>query len=147
MLEAVKKSLRGGGVGRQGGRTVEGTLVGDIIHQQYAHGAAVICRGDGAEALLSCRVPNLQLHALAIQFNGPDLEVDADGGDERGRKRVFAEAQQAARLANARVAYQQQLDLERVAVRSASVAERWRGGAVRGQDKGTEGGEELTRKS
>jgi len=60
---------------------------------------------------LASSVPYLQLHALAVELNGTDLEVDADGGDERGRKRVFAEAQQAARLAYARVAYEEQFDL------------------------------------
>jgi hypothetical protein len=52
-------------------------------------------------------IPYLQLHALAVELDGADLEVDADGGDERGRERVFAEAQQTARFAYARVAYEE----------------------------------------
>jgi hypothetical protein len=31
---------------------------------------------------LACRVPYLQLYALAVKLNRADLEVDADGGDE-----------------------------------------------------------------
>jgi hypothetical protein len=77
-------------------RTVEGSLVGDVVYQQDAHGAAVVGSGDGAEALLAGGVPYLQLDALAIELNGPDLEVDADGGDEGRGEGVLAEAQQTA---------------------------------------------------
>jgi hypothetical protein len=31
---------------------------------------------------LTSGIPNLQLNALSIELNGPDLEVDADSGDE-----------------------------------------------------------------
>lgn len=92
-------------------RTVEAPLVGDVVDQQYAHGAPIVGRGNGAEALLAGRVPYLQLHALAVELDGPDLEVDADGGDEGGGKRVFAEPQQTARFAYARVANEEQFDL------------------------------------
>ena len=106
-------SIPGGGKGESRERTVERSLVGDIVYQQDAHGAAVVGGGDGAEALLAGRVPDLQLDALAIELDGPDLEVDADGGDEGRGEGVLAEAQQAARLADARVAYEEQLDLWR----------------------------------
>jgi len=53
---------------------------------------------------LTRRIPDLELDALAVQLDGADLEVDADRGDEGWRERVLAEAQQAARLAYARVA-------------------------------------------
>jgi hypothetical protein len=58
------------------------------------------------------RVPDLQFDALAVQLDRLDLEVDADGGDERRRERVVAESQQEAGLAHAAVADQQQLDQE-----------------------------------
>jgi hypothetical protein len=73
-------------------RTVEAPLVRHVIDQQYAHGTPVIRRRDGPEALLAGRVPDLQLHALAVELNGPDLEVDANRGDEGRRERVFAKA-------------------------------------------------------
>ena len=79
-----------------GEHTVEGPLVRDIVDEQDAHGTTVVGRRDGTEALLAGRVPDLQLDALAVELNGPNLEVDADGGDEGGRERVLAEAQQAA---------------------------------------------------
>jgi hypothetical protein len=92
-------------------RTVETPLVRHVIDQQDAHSTSVVCGGDGAEALLAGRVPYLQLHALAVELDGPDLEVDSDSRDEGRRERVFAEAQQAAGLADARVADQEQFDL------------------------------------
>lgn len=88
-------------------RTIEGPLVGDIVDQQDAHGAPVVGGGDGAETLLARRVPDLQLDPLAIELDRPDLEVDADGGDEGRREGVLAEAQQAAGLAHARIANEQ----------------------------------------
>ena len=39
---------------------------------------------------------NLELHGLALELDGANLEVDADGGDERGREGVFTESQQTA---------------------------------------------------
>lgn len=98
-------------MGQEGRHTVEGAFIRDVVDEQDAHGTPVVGGSDGAEALLPCRIPDLQLHPLAVQLDGPDLEVDADGRDERRRERVLAEAQQAARLAYARVADQQQLDL------------------------------------
>ena len=87
-----------------GKRTVERPLIRNIINQQDSHRPPVIRRRDGAEALLPCCVPYLQLHALAVQLDRPDLEVDADGCDEGGCEGVFAEAQQAAGFAHTGVA-------------------------------------------
>lgn len=91
--------------------TVKRPLVRDVVDEEDAHGAAVVGGGDGAEALLAGGIPYLELDALAVQLDGADLEVDADGRDEGRREGVFAEAQQTAGLAYARVADQQQLDL------------------------------------
>lgn len=92
-------------------RTLKRPLVRDVVDEQDAHGAAVVGGGDGAEALLAGRIPDLQLDALAVELDGPDLEVDADSGDEGRGEGVLAEAQQAAGLAHARVTDEQQLDL------------------------------------
>lgn len=35
---------------------VEGLLVGDVVHEDEAHGASVVGCGDGAVTLLTCRV-------------------------------------------------------------------------------------------
>ena len=60
---------------------VEGVLVRDIVHDNDAVRAAVVRRGDCAEALLSCRVPDLELDCLSLELERPDLEVDTDGRD------------------------------------------------------------------
>lgn len=36
--------------------SIEGLLVGDVIHEDKAHGSSVVGRGDGAVTLLTCRV-------------------------------------------------------------------------------------------
>ena len=82
-------------------RTVKASLIRHIVDQQNSHGTSVVCGGDGPEPFLSCGVPYLQLYPLAVQLNRPNLEVDADGGDEGRCEGVFAEAQQAAGLAYA----------------------------------------------
>ena len=79
-------------------------MIRDVVYQQDTHGTSVVSSCDGAEALLSGGIPYLQLHALAIQLNRADLEVDSDGGNEGGSEGVFAETQQTARFADAGVA-------------------------------------------
>lgn len=39
--------------------TVEAPFICDVVHEQDAHGASVICRRDGAEALLAGGIPYL----------------------------------------------------------------------------------------
>ena len=63
--------------------TIETLLVRDIVHQQNTHSTSVVCSCDRAKALLPGRIPDLKLHALSIQLNCPNLEIDANGGDER----------------------------------------------------------------
>src|ERR1700712_1752412 len=97
---------------RDSKRTVETLLVCDIVYKQDTHSASVVSGCDSAEALLSCSVPYLQLHTLAVKFDRADLEVDSDGGDKGRSEGVFAEAQQTARFADAGVAYEEQFDLQ-----------------------------------
>jgi hypothetical protein len=63
-------------------RTIEAPFICNVVHEQDPHGTSVVGRGDGPETLLAGGVPYLQLHALAVELDGADLEVDADGGDE-----------------------------------------------------------------
>jgi len=93
--------------------TVERPLVGDIVHEQNAHGATVVCRGNCPEALLASGIPDLELDTLTIKLDRPNLEVDTNGGDERGGEGVLTEPQQTARLADARVTNQEELDLKK----------------------------------
>ena len=76
--------------------TIETPLIRDIINQQNAHRTPIVSRGDGPESLLPRRVPYLQLHSLAVEFDGADLEIYAYGGDERGSEAVFTEAEETA---------------------------------------------------
>ena len=76
-------------------------MLADVVDEKGADSAAVVGGRDGAVAFLAGRVPDLQLDAFSVEFNGSDLEVDADGSDEGRSEGVFAEAQQAARFANA----------------------------------------------
>lgn len=71
--------------------TVKAALICDIVDQQDAHGASIVCSCDCTETLLTCSIPYLQFHSLPVELNSSDLKVDADGGNERGCKRVLAE--------------------------------------------------------
>ena len=44
---------------------------------------------------------NLELDALAVEFDGTDLEVDTDGGDKARSPGIVAEPEEQARLADA----------------------------------------------
>jgi hypothetical protein len=55
---------------------VKALLVGDIIDEHDAHGAAVVGGGDGPEPLLSGCVPDLELDLLSVQLDRPDFEID-----------------------------------------------------------------------
>ena len=104
----------------------ERLLVGDVVNKKNAHGAAVVSGGDSSKPFLMVvlanilqnkrmnarmtfylagGVPNLQLAALVVNFDGADLEIDADGGDERGVEGVVGEAEQQAALADTRISY------------------------------------------
>ena len=58
----------------------------------------------------------LELGRTADPFDCAYLEVNADSCDEGGSEGVFAEAQQAARFADAAVAYEKEFDLYRHAI-------------------------------
>ena len=52
-------------------------LLGAVVDEDDAHGTLVIRLRDRAEALLSRRVPHLQLHSLVLHIYSFDLEVDS----------------------------------------------------------------------
>lgn len=88
----------------------KGLLVGNIIHEQEAHGSPVVGRGDRSVAFLSCRVPYLQLDPLVVAVDGLDLEVNAHGADEGGSEGVICVAEQEGCLAHAAIANEQELE-------------------------------------
>lgn len=73
---------------------IERLFVSYIIHEDEAHGSTVISGCDGAIALLSSRVPDLQLDTLIIPEHGLDLEVNANSADKSRRERVVGIAEQ-----------------------------------------------------
>ncbi len=114
------------------------TIVGHVVDDNDAMCAAVVRRGDGPEPLLASRVPlrsppipristpshritrnghpgthNLQLDRLALELDRADLEVDADRRDVALGVGVVCESQEETRLADARVADEQELQRTR----------------------------------
>lgn len=53
----------------------------NFIQTPKARGLGDSRRGDGAEALLPCRIPDLQLHLLPVDLHSPNLEIHSDCGD------------------------------------------------------------------
>lgn len=92
---------------------VEGRLagVGDVVHEHDAVRRLVVRLRDGVEARLPRRVPDLQLHLLAVHFQVLRLVIHARCRQQGGGKFVLRKAQHQRRLAHAAVAQQQQLDL------------------------------------
>jgi len=91
---------------------VERSFVCNVVYEQDAHCPTVISSCDRSETFLTRSIPDLQLDTFSIKFDCPYLEVDADGGDERWCPCVVAETEQETRLADARVAYEEELDEE-----------------------------------
>ena len=89
---------------------VEGLVVGDVVDDDDAVGSAVVGRGNGAEALLPRGVPNLELDGLAVELDGADLEVDPDGGDVRLGVGVVGKSEEEARLSDAGISDEQELE-------------------------------------
>lgn len=52
---------------------LEGLGISGVVHDDDAVRAAVVAAGDGAEALLPCRVPDLQLDGLALELDRADF--------------------------------------------------------------------------
>ena len=75
-------------------------------------GSLVVDVGDVLEPLLAGGVPHLELDDAASLFDGPDLEVDADGGEEGGVEDVVGEPEEEAGLANGGVADDDDLEDE-----------------------------------
>ncbi len=55
--------------------------VSDVIHHNDTVRATIIAACNGAETLLTGRVPDLQFDCFAVQIDCPDLKVNPNGGD------------------------------------------------------------------
>ena len=71
---------------------VEALFIRHIIYQENTHRSAVVGSCDGPKALLPRSVPDLKLEALSLLLNGANLEVDSNGGDERGSEGIVRKA-------------------------------------------------------
>jgi len=89
---------------------VEGDLIRHVINQDHAMGATIIAARDCPEPFLSGGIPNLHLDDLALKVHGPDLEVDANGGNEVLGEGVIGKTKQEGGLAHATVANHQNLE-------------------------------------
>ena len=67
----------------------EALTVGDVVGHDDAVGTFVVAGRDGLEALLTCRVPDLQLDSFAVDVDGPNLEVHTNGGHKVFSKNVI----------------------------------------------------------
>lgn len=76
---------------------------------------SVIGACDGAEALLSCRVPlhdsyNLQLDCMSVYLQSAESKVNSNSGYITLTERVICKPQQQTRLAHSRVSNEHQLE-------------------------------------
>ena len=90
---------------------LKGSSIRHVVHQKNSLGTAEVRGGDGAEAFLSGRIPNLKLDALVVHFNVLDLEIDSDGGDEGGGKRVVGVTKEETGFPDSTIANHEQLAL------------------------------------
>jgi hypothetical protein len=52
---------------------VEGFSISHVVNNDNAVGATVVRRGNGPEAFLPGRVPNLELDGFCVKLNGTDF--------------------------------------------------------------------------
>ena len=81
-----------------------------VVHDDDSVSASVISGSDGAESLLSGRVPDLQFNPFAVNGHRADFKVHSDGGDVVAAKRVIGESDQQRTLANSGIADDEQLE-------------------------------------
>jgi hypothetical protein len=61
---------------------LERLSVSDIVDEDDTMGTLVIRSSDGFKSLLSGGVPDLKFDGVSSSFEGSDLEIDTDGGQE-----------------------------------------------------------------
>mmetsp|Transcript_110059 Transcript_110059/g.218627 ORF Transcript_110059/g.218627 Transcript_110059/m.218627 type:complete len:244 (-) Transcript_110059:59-790(-) len=84
--------------------------VGDIVGDDDAMCTSVIAGRNGAEAFLSCSVPDLHLDSFAIHSLRADLEINANCRLQVVPVHIVGKAQEHVRLANPRVTNQKKLE-------------------------------------
>lgn len=76
----------------------------NIVHQQRAHGTAVVRRRDGPVTLLTRRIPDLSLDGLRVDLDRSRGKLDADSRLAVQVELIAGEAAEKVRFADARVA-------------------------------------------
>ena len=79
---------------------VERLLPSDIIHQQGSGSPSIVAAGDRFERLLACRVPDLELDFLVVNFDRPRAELDTDRQVVLLTEPLVRELEKQARLAD-----------------------------------------------
>jgi len=80
-----------------------GLVLADVVDEESADGATVVCRGDGAVSLLAGGIPDLSLDGLRIDLDRAGGELDADGGLGIEVELVAGESTQKVGLSDTRV--------------------------------------------
>lgn len=55
-------------------------VLADVVHEQCANGASVVCRCDRSVSLLSGSIPDLRLNSLLVYLNRSGRKLNTDGG-------------------------------------------------------------------
>jgi hypothetical protein len=75
----------------------------DVIHKERARCISVVRSRNGAERLLACCVPDLQLHLLSPDLHDTSAKVHPDREVVHGAEPLVHELQEQTRLAHSRV--------------------------------------------
>lgn len=85
-----------------------------VINDHDPIGSTVVCARYCSKPLLPCGIPDLQLHNFSIDVNSLETEIDSYCSDVALGELIVSKPQKKARLSNARVTYEDQLDPRRV---------------------------------
>ena len=99
-----------------GRQIVEGAPLCDRVNEDDSCCALVIRLGDGFEALLACRVPDLHFDVESVDREDFDFEVYADGGDVVGFEVIVDEAEEDVGFSDCSVSDDDQFDHVVVAI-------------------------------
>ena len=81
----------------------EGQTLGNVVHQKCPNCPTVICAGDCAVALLTCRIPDLRLDELTIGDDATSRKFNTYRGFGLKVEFVTGESGQQVRFSNARI--------------------------------------------
>ena len=89
---------------------IESFLIRAIIYDDYAVSTPIIWTSYCSKSLLSRSIPDLQLYRFSIEFDSPDLKVNADGTYITLGVGIVGKTKKKTRLSNARVSDQEEFE-------------------------------------